>query len=174
MVRSALATVRTRLSRGPHPIALAVPAISVLVGSLTALLPIVSATGWWPEIGLLVLLAWRLLRADAFPAWAAAGLGLFNDLVTGSPIGLSVALWPLFMLVMDVADRRTMFRDYWIEWLLASLFIGLAETAQWQVAAWGGAPVFFATIAPAILIAILCFPVAATLVARLDRWRMGQ
>ena len=173
MVRSALQT-RGRLNRGPRAGVTIIPAASVVALSALAILPVVADRGGWPDFGFLMLISWRLLRADAFPAWAAAGLWLFNDLVTGSPIGLSVALWPLFMLVMDVADRRTMFRDYWIEWLLASLFIGLAETAQWQVAAWSGAPVFFATMAPAMLIAILCFPVAATLVARLDRWRMGQ
>ena len=174
MVRSALATEGTRLSRGPHPFALSIPAISVLAASLTAILPIVSATGWWPDLGLLFLLAWRLLRADAWPAWLAAPLGLFHDLLTGAPIGLSIALWPMFMLALDVIDRRTMWRDYWIEWLLAALFIALAGAAEWQVASWDGAPVRFAAVAPGIVLAILCFPLAAFVVTRLDRWRMGR
>ncbi|MDQ3144574.1 MAG: rod shape-determining protein MreD, partial [Pseudomonadota bacterium] len=142
--------------------------------SLLSLLPIVSATGWWPSLGLLMLLSWRLLRADAWPAWLAAPLGLLNDLLTGTPLGLSVALWPLIMLAMDVIDRRTMWRDYWIEWLLAGLFIAIAEAAQWQVASWDGAAVAFSTVAPAILIAIFCFPIAAYLVMRIERWRMGR
>lgn len=174
MVRSALWQRETRLTRGPHRAALVVPGLSVIAGSLLAVLPIVSTSGWWPDFGLLMLLAWRLLRGDPWPAWAAAGFGLVNDLVTGSPVGLSVALWPAFMLILDVADRRTMFRDYWIEWLLAALFIALAETAQWQVAALSGAALPFAAIAPAILVAIFCFPLAATFAARLDRWRLGR
>lgn len=174
MVRSALATGNTRLTRGPHPAALSIPAASVLIASLASILPIVSATGWWPDLGLLVFIAWRLLRADAWPAWLAAPLGLFHDLLTGAPIGLSVALWPFFMLALDVIDRRTMWRDYWIEWLIASLFIAAAVLGQWQVAAWDGAAVRFAAVAPAILVGIFCFPLAAHLVARLDRWRMGQ
>ena len=40
--------------------------------------------GWWPDFGLLMLIAWRLLRADAWPAWWAAPLGFVNDLVTGT------------------------------------------------------------------------------------------
>lgn len=174
MGRSALAAGGTRLSRGPHPAALSIPALSVLIASLTSVLPIVSATGWWPDLGLLLFLAWRLLRADAWPAWLAAPLGFFHDLVTGAPIGLSIALWPIFMLALDVIDRRTMWRDYWIEWLLASLFIASAVLAQWQVAAWDGAAVHFAAVAPAMLIAIFCFPLAALIVSRLDRWRMGR
>ena len=174
MVRSALAGHRNRLTRGPRPAALAIPAISVLLASLTAALPVVSTSGWWPDAGLLMLLGWRLLRADAWPAWAAAGLGLFNDLVTGSPIGLSVALWPLFMLAMDIVDRRTMWRDYWIEWMVASLFIAFAEMAQWRAAASEGAALPFSAIGPSILVAIFCFPIAAALVSRLDRWRLRR
>ena len=142
MVRSALATNK-RLSRGPRKWAEAVPAISVVCGSLLALLPVVSATGWWPDWGLLVLIAWRLLRADAWPGWWAAPLGFFNDLVAGYPIGLSVALWSLIMLLMDIIDRRTQWRDYWIEWAVACLFIALFEVGQWQTAGLVGAPVPF-------------------------------
>ena len=174
MARSALASGGTRLSRGPRPAALSVPALSVLLASLTSILPIVSMTGWWPDLGLLIFLAWRLLRADAWPAWLAAPLGLIHDLLSGAPIGLSIALWPFFMLALDVIDRRTMWRDYWIEWLLASLFIASAIMAQWRVAAWDGAAVPFAAVAPSILIAIFCFPLAAFVVSRLDRWRMGK
>ena len=37
-------------------------------------------SGWYPDFGFLVLIAWRLLRADAWPAWWAAPLGFVNDL----------------------------------------------------------------------------------------------
>ncbi|MBA3730758.1 MAG: rod shape-determining protein MreD [Sphingomonas sp.] len=174
MVRSALASRPGSIDRGPHPAFLSIPAASVLVASLTAMLPIVSMNGWWPDAGLLFLLAWRLLRADAWPAWLAAPMGLVHDLLTGSPVGLSMVLWPSFMLALDIVDRRTMWRDYWIEWLVAALFLSLAEAAQWQVAVWDGAEVRFATVAPAIIIAIFSYPIVAFLVSRIDRWRAGR
>ncbi|MEO5808535.1 MAG: rod shape-determining protein MreD [Sphingomicrobium sp.] len=174
MVRSALSMGNRPLSRGARSGHEIVPALSVALASLLAVLPIVSAHGWWPNAGLLMLLAWRMLRADTWPAWVAAPLGLWNDLVTGSPLGLSVALWTAFMLAMDVIDRRTMWRDYWLEWILATLLLILAELAQWRVAALGGAPVRVASEWPSLLIAPLCFPIAAYLVRRIDRWRMGQ
>jgi rod shape-determining protein MreD len=122
-----------------------------------------------------MLLAWRLLRADAWPAWWAAPLGLANDLIAGTPIGLSMTLWTAIIFVMDILDRRTPWRDYWIEWAIACLFIAAVEASEWQVSALMGAPVPFSTsAAPAILVAALCFPVAAILVARLDRWRLGR
>ena len=175
MGRSALAPSRgASLTRGPRRAALSIPLASVLLATGLATLPIVSDNGWWPDAGLLMLIAWRLLRADAWAAWVAAPLGLFHDLLTGAPIGLAVALWPAFMLALDVIDRRTMWRDYWIEWMLASLFVAAFVLAQWQVAAWDGAAVRFASVAPAMLVNIVCFPVAALIVAGLDRWRMGR
>ena len=174
MVRSALGQRGTAIGRGPRAGADYVPALSVVAGSLLSLLPIVSATGWWPNFGLLMLLAWRLLRADAWPAWWAAPLGFANDLITGDPIGLSMSVWMAAMLALDVLDRRTAWRDYWIEWALAALLILMSEAAQWQVAAWTGARVPFSAMIPPILIAIAAFPVVAWLVSRIDRWRLGR
>ncbi|WP_294120970.1 rod shape-determining protein MreD [Sphingomonas sp.] len=175
MARSALTPKGARLNKGPRTGAEYLPAATVVLGSMISLLPIVSTTGWWPDWGLLMLVAWRLLRADAWPAWWAAPLGFVNDLILGSPIGLSVALWAAMMIAMDTLDRRTQWRDYWIEWGIAGLFIALAELAQWRVAGALGAPVPLGiTIGPAILIGILCFPVAAFLAARIDRWRLGR
>ena len=175
MVRSALASRANAIGRGPRTGADYIPAITVIAGSMVCLLPIVSSTGWWPDWALLMLVAWRLLRADAWPAWWAAPLGFANDLITGNPIGLSIALWSAIMIAMDVLDRRTMWRDYWIEWAIAVLFVGLAELAQWRVAAILGAPMpLNMSAGPSIIVAVLCFPVAAFLAARLDRWRLGR
>jgi rod shape-determining protein MreD len=175
MVRSALGQQGARLNKGPRVGAEYIPAATVIIGSLLSLLPIISSTGWWPDFGLLMLLGWRLLRADAWPAWWAAPLGFVNDLILGNPIGLSVALWAAMMVAMDVLDRRTMWRDYWIEWAIASVLIGLSEIAHWRLAGLLGAEVpFNMSAGPAILVGVLFFPVAAYIASRLDRWRLGR
>ena len=174
MVRAGLAQPRVGGSRGPLPIASAIPAASVVFASFLAALPIVSSHGWWPNAGFLVFLGWRLLRADPWPMWWAAPLGLVNDLFTGDPLGYSVALWSATMIALDLIDRRTMWRDYWIEWILAALFIIVDEALQWRVAdAVLAAPPAQAIIAPAIT-SILIFPFFAWIVGRLDRWRLGR
>lgn len=173
MVRSALQH-RGRLNRGPRKGVTVIPAASVIAASFLAILPVISDRGGWPEFGFLMLIAWRLLRADAWPAWWAAPLGFANDLLTGAPIGLSVALWTGVMLVMDLVDRRTQWRDYWIEWVLAAAFILAAEAFEWRVAAWSGAPVPFAQMLPSITVSILAFPLFAFIASRLDCWRLGQ
>lgn len=173
MVRAALGTGR-RIGQGPRFGAAYVPAASVIVAALLTALPVVSRTGWFPDFGLMAFLGWRLLRSDPWPAWWAAPLGFVNDVVTGGPIGLSVAFWSAAMIVLDLIDRRTMWRDYWIEWALAALLLFVGETLQWWAAGIAGAPLPYAVIVPPLLISIASFPVAAWIVARIDRWRLGR
>ena len=78
------------------------------------------------------------------------------------------------MLVLDLVDRRTMWRGYWLEWALATLLLFGNETAEWRIAQVMGASLPFVTIVPPLLIATLAFPVFAWLAARLDRWRLGR
>jgi len=172
MVRAALAS--RRIGHGPVRFAEFIPAATVIAASLLAALPIVSSTGWYPDLGYLAFIGWRLLRSDPWPAWWAAPLGLVNDLFTGYPIGFSVALWSVTMLALDLIDRRTMWRDYWIEWVLAAVFLALDEWLQWSLAAAVGANVPIMMQLPSLVIAILVFPLAAWIVARIDRWRLGR
>lgn len=172
MARAALAS--KQIGRGPRPLAAYVPAMTVAAASLLSIMPIVSDVGWIPDFGFLMLIGWRLLRADVWPAWWAAPLGLFNDMVTGLPIGFSVTLWTAAMLALDLADRRTMWRDYWIEWLLAAILLALYEILQWRIAHVMGASLPFASVIPPTVVATLAFPVAAWLVAQFDRWRLGR
>jgi rod shape-determining protein MreD len=173
MARAALSSPR-RIGQEPPSYAAYVPALSVAGASLLSALPIVSASGWYPDIAYLMLISWRLLRANPFPAWWAAPLGLLNDLFSGAPLGFSVALWSAAILVLDLVDRRTMWRDYWTEWLLAAVLIVIAEWFQWWVAALDGAAVPLARMVPPLGISILLFPVTAWLVSRIDRWRLAQ
>jgi len=173
MVRSALET-RRKIGEAPLPAAAYVPPLSVIAGTLLSALPIVVETGWFPDIGFLMLIAWRLYRNDVWPSWWAAPMGFANDLIAGTPIGLSVAVWTASMLALDLLDRRTMWRDYWIEWAFASLLILFSEAADWQTASWMGARVPFSFMVPAILLSVAAFPVAAWIVARLDAWRLRR
>lgn len=173
MVRSALSAPR-RIGDGPSRFAGLGPAASVVAASLLAALPIVSVSGWYPDFGYLALISWRLRRADPFPAWWAAPLGLVNDLFTGYPIGFSIALWSATMLALDLIDRRTMWRDYWIEWLLAAALLTVGQLFQWRIAHALGAAPPFTTIVPAILISICAYPLSAWAVLRVDRWRLAR
>jgi rod shape-determining protein MreD len=173
MVRAALAQKR-KIGQGPMAGARLIPAFTVIIASLLSALPIVSMSGWYPDFGFLVLIGWRLLRSDPWPAWWATVLGLINDLATGNPIGLSAALWTATMLALDLADRRTMWRDYWLEWALAGLLVFINEAAEWRIAELMSASIPFMTVLPPLLISIFASPIVAWLVGRIDRWRLGR
>jgi len=173
MVRTALSPPR-RIGQGPSRCAVIVPAATVVCASLLAALPVVSTSGWFPDFGYLVLISWRVLRADPWPAWWAAPLGLVNDLFTGYPIGFSIALWSATMLALDLIDRRTMWRDYWIEWMLAAVLIAIDEWLQWRIARLVGADVPFTMVLPALIISICAFPLSAWFVSRVDARRLGR
>ena len=173
MVRAAL-TGRTRIGREPAPYAPYVPAITVVAASFLAALPIISMSGWYPDFGYLALISWRLLRADPWPPWWAAPLGLINDLFTGYPIGFSVALWSATMLALDLIDRRTMWRDYWTEWVLAAVLLAMDQWLQWRVAGGMGANLPYWNIVPPIVVSICVFPVSAWIVSRIDAWRLRR
>ena len=173
MVRAALAAKR-KIGQGPVQFASTVPAASVIVASLLCALPIITGSGWYPDFGFLILISWRLLRSDPWPAWWTAPMGLVNDLFTGAPIGLSVALWSATMLALDLIDRRTMWRGYWTEWVVAGVLLAIDELAQWRIAAAVGAAVPFTAMLPPFLVSVCIFPFAAWVVSRIDRWRLGQ
>jgi rod shape-determining protein MreD len=173
MARAALASGRP-IGRGPVRFAMFVPAASVVAASLLAALPIVSTSGWFPDFGFLALIGWRLLRSDPWPAWWAAPLGLVNDLFTGYPLGFSIALWSATMLALDLVDRRTMWREYWIEWMLAAVLFAIDEWFQWRVAHAGGADLPFTNMLPALVISVCAFPLFAWVVSRIDAWRLGR
>ena len=173
MVRAALAPPR-RIGQGPARFAMLVPAMTVVCASLLSALPLISSSGWFPDFGYLVMISWRLLRADPWPAWWAAPLGLVNDLFTGYPIGFSIALWSASMLALDLIDRRTMWRDYWIEWMLAAILIAIDEWLQWRIAKIAGADVPFTMMLPPLVISICAFPLSAWFVSRVDARRLGR
>ena len=151
-----------------------VPLLTTLGASLLQALPVVVTTPVVPDFAFLVLLAWRLLRPEMWQAYVALPLGLFNDLVAGHPLGQSMALWTATFLVCDLLDSRSGWRDYWLDWLFASLVIALYTAAEWRIAGWMGSHIQFQVILPQLVLGIFFYPVVARLVVSLDRWRLAR
>src|SRR3546814_6385482 len=72
-----------------------IPAISVMLGSLVTIIPVIFPGGLLPPFGLMVLLAWRLLRPESLKIWSPVLLGLFDDLLSGQPFGSAMLLWTI-------------------------------------------------------------------------------
>ena len=150
----------------------ALPWATIAGGSLLTIVPGVATVPFLPPFGLLMLLAWRLLARFALRPWAAAPLGLFDDLVSGQPLGSSVLLWSLCFLGIEMVEQRLAFRDFWQDWLIAGGAIGCTLLAGRLIAVPLGAQVDLA-VAAQIVGSVLLFPLATRLVAWIDRKR-GQ
>ena len=151
-----------------------VPLLSTIAAILLALLPIVASAPLLPDFGFLALVTWRLLRPEIWTPRTALALGLLSDLVAGHPLGQSMLLWTAAFLAFDLIDSRLGFRDYWMDWLIASGALILHTVGAWYIALLMGSEVRFPVMVPQIFLAILAYPLAARLVLALDRWRLAR
>jgi rod shape-determining protein MreD len=65
-------------------------------------------------------------------------------------------------------------RDYWMDWLFASLFILAYTYSDWIIGRWMGSSAEFGILWPQIAASILLYPVVARIVLVLDRWRLTR
>lgn len=113
------------LNREKSPLKLSLfPIMSVMLAStVPMLLPVIASHPVLPPFGFLVLLAWRLLRPGLWPVWAAGLFGAFDDLFSGQPFGSAIFSWSLAMIILELVDSRYIWREFWQDWFVASLFL---------------------------------------------------
>jgi rod shape-determining protein MreD len=163
----------SKINRTHLPLlAYGLPWLTILLGSLTPWLPVISPAPVLPPFGFMMLLAWRLLRPGLLPLWAGLPLGLFDDFYSGQPVGSGVLLFSLTLIAIELIEIRFPWRNFWLDWLTASaiLTIYLAIAALFS-----GAEltlVQLRVILPQLVLSIVLFPVIARLVAHLDRLRL--
>lgn len=151
----------------------AIPWLTVMAGSLITIIPVVATIPILPPFGFVMLLAWRLLARFAFRPWAAAPLGLFDDLVSGQPLGSAVLLWSLAFVAIDMIEQRLALRDYWQDWLIASGAIACCVLGGRFLAVRVGTHVDTVLLAQ-IVITMMVFPLAARIVAMIERKRVQE
>ncbi|MBB4641496.1 rod shape-determining protein MreD [Rhizorhapis suberifaciens] len=164
--RSTIAQDRSRLRTQGTPI------IMVMLGSAMTIMPMIAVTPALPPFGLLALLAWRLLRPELWPLWIAAPLGLFDDIMSGQPLGTAMFLWTVTLIGIEIASSKLLWRDYWQDWLIAAIaiiFCLLGGSYFARLAAGGG---LMLVVLPQIVWSILLFPAVVRLCATVDRWRL--
>lgn len=151
----------------------AIPIAAVAIGSLASALPLIASWPMLPPLGLLMLIGWRLLRPELWPLWIGLPLGLLNDLVSGNPIGSAMTLWTAIMIAIDLADNRLVWRDYWLDWAMATAAITFyIIVSMFATSLTGGGSPAFAPILPQLIASAMFFPLVLRLCARLDRWRL--
>ncbi len=151
-----------------------VPIGTTIAASLLVLLPFVLTAPYVPDFGYLVFISWRLLRPEMWSAKTSLGLGFFDDLVSGQPLGQAMALWTITMLILDFVESRAVFRDFWMDWLLAACLILFHTFGSWLVALLMGSDAEFSVLWPQLALSVLAYPVIARMVVMLDRWRLTR
>lgn len=157
----------------PRSRARALPWLTVMGGSLVTVFPVAANLPLLPPFGLLMLLAWRLLAPLALRRWAPALLGLFDDCLSGQPMGSAMLLWTVSFFLIDLFDQRTLFRAFAQDWLIAAVCIAFCLIGGRLVATPLGGHVDSVLVVQ-VIVSILIFPVAARVVAWVDRRRVAE
>ena len=162
---------RRKLNRAPSPVvAIAVPWLTIMLGSLSPTWPVIASAPMLPPIGFLILLAWRQLRPGLLPVWAGLPLGLFDDLYSGQPLGSAVLLWSIALIALELIELRFPWRNFLLDWLVAAgLILAYLPTAMGL--ALGKTPSLL-ILTPQLFISIFAYPLVGRLVALFDRFRL--
>jgi len=161
---------RSFADAGPPPHARAVPWVSVMLASTLTVVPVIATVPLMPPPGLMLLLAWRLLARFALRPWAAAPLGFWDDLLSGQPLGSAVLLWSLCFIAIELVESGAAARSFAQEWLIAGAALAFCLLAG-RLIALPHVPVAWPLMGAQIAVAVLAFPLAARLVAWIDRKR---
>ena len=149
-----------------------IPWLSIVLGSLTPLLPIIAPAPVMPPLGYLMMLCWRLLRPGLLPLWAGLPLGAFDDLFSGQPYGSGILLFSLTLIAIELLDARFPWRGFFQDWMVAASLVAaylmgaaLVSGAKLEL------PQLVALL-PQFLLSLIAYPILARMVSLLDRLRL--
>ena len=148
------------------------PILSVMLGSLTTALPIIAQSPILPPFGLMALLAWRLIRPDLWRVWIGLPLGLFDDLMSGQPLGSAMFLWTAILIGIELDSGRHLWRDYMQDWLIGGISVIAWLVGGALIVSFAGHGGPMVQLLPQIAYSILLFPLIVRICAALDRWRL--
>ncbi len=85
------------------------------------------------DVGLMTVFYWAIYRPDLFPAIAAFVLGLWEDILVGSPIGSHALI--LLLANWVIVSQRTFFqgKSFAVIWCCFSLVALAAGLASWVI-----------------------------------------
>ena len=127
--------INTALQRLDRSVRLLGPfVVSIILVMLSALPIYVPGYGQIAvEVGLVTVFYWAIYRPDLFPVFAAFALGLWQDILVGSPIGLHALT--LLLANWAIVSQRTFFhgKAFGVIWWSFSLVALVAAVLSWTV-----------------------------------------
>jgi rod shape-determining protein MreD len=145
------------------------PSITVALATLLMALPIPLAWGAVPHVALLLVIIWASLQPRLMPTWGALLLGLFADLVSGLPFGLSALLFTGAVIAVRLGEARVEGHSLVMDWGFAAILVLAAHLVIWQLLGFVGSAAPLMPLVTQALVTVLAYPLVATLAARIQR-----
>ena len=124
-----------------------------------------------PVLPLITVFHWALYRPQLMPAVAVFAIGLLQDALTGTPIGVSAAVFVLVHGVVNTQRRFFFGKSFAIAWLGFALVSSAAFVLTWVlVSAFYGVLIQPQALFFQALLTLGCFPLLAW---ALLRWQMA-
>ena len=124
-----------------------------------------------PSLTVIAVYYWSIYRPDLLPLAAVFGVGLFQDALAGTPLGLT-ALVLITMQYVVITQRRFFHsKTFLVEWWGFMLVAPVAAFASWLLAS-----MYFATLVAArpmgfqLLLSIALYPCLALLFSRVQHY----
>lgn len=146
-----------------------VPAATLVVTVVLAVLPlgIPGLHAVTPFLALAAVYFWSIYRPELLPVWAAFLVGLLQDLLTGSPLGLT-ALVLVLVRALAVSQRRTLLgQSFGVEWAGFLMIAAGAGAAGWLLAC-----IYDSAVLPAAPFAVQWL--LTTALYPMGSWLLGQ
>ncbi len=165
---------QSRIGRQPSQLRIKlVPPVTVVLGSMITALPIITDYPILPPMGLLVILAWRLIRPGYWAVWAGFPLGLIDDIFSGQPFGSAAFLWSVVFILLEAVDRKAVNRDYWQDWLIASIATVFVLIGGMLIIDFQTNMLRLDLLLPQIFLSVLLYPFVARFIGAVDNWRVA-
>lgn len=124
-----------------------------------------------PVLPLIAVFHWALYRPQLMPAVAVFAIGLLQDALTGTPIGVSAAVFVLVHGVVNTQRRFFFGKSFAIAWLGFALVSSAAFVLTWVlVSAFHGVLIQPQALFFQALLTLGCFPLLAW---ALLRWQIA-
>lgn len=160
--------------RDPLPVPARTLAIaSIMLGSLMSILPLVANMPLMPPFGLLMFVAWRVLRPHLLPNWSGVLFGLFDDLVSGNLLGTAMFLWGALSIAIDSAERYFPWRGFYHDWVMSAIAAIIFIIGAALLGSVSSGSFDLILFLPQVLISVCVAPLVMRLVLALDRRRIG-
>lgn len=138
-----------------------------LVLTLAVILPI-GLPQWGllaPPLLLIAVYYWSIVRPDLMPPTAAFVLGLFQDLLTGAPLGSGALVMVLTQWTMRSQQRYLFNRPFFLMWAAFAPVVLIAGVLDWLIYAmltFNAVPIASALVR--MMLGFVLFPVVAWII----------